>query len=37
VAIVDDIIANSDAFKLAYQKAVSQIEKIRNWVRDAKK
>lgn len=37
VVITDDIVTNSDAFKLAYQKAVSQIEKIRQWVKDAKK
>lgn len=36
VATVDDILANSDAFKLAYQKAVRQIERIRKWVEDAK-
>lgn len=36
VVITDDILTNSDAFKLAYRKAVSQIEKIRQWVKAAK-
>ena len=37
IVVTDDIIKNKDAFKLAYQKAVSQIEKIRQWVEEAKK